>query len=278
MADTAFQTQYRQEFIAGFEQKQSFLGPTVVREVVIKGNTATFLVADTGDAEAVTRGINGLIPARTDNLTQPEATLKEWHDKTRRTQFNIFGSQGDGRRIMQEGTRKVINRKIDQDVISILNTGTVNTGASQTASLKWVAGIRAMLGNAEVDTDELDNMFAVCTPAVEAYLLQVKEFSSSEYVDVKPLTGPAVRYRRWAGFNWIFHSRLPGRGTAAEKCFFYHRNAVGHAVNTGDMDVKAGENEEDGYFWARASIFMGGAKLQNSGIVIGNHDGTAFAA
>jgi len=278
MADTAFQTQFRQEFIAGFEQKQSFLRATVTTEAVIKGNEAVFLVADTGDAEAVTRGVNGLIPARTDNLTQPTATLKEWHDKPRKTQFNIFGSQGDGRRIMQENTRKVLNRKIDQDIISILNTGTVNTGAAVTASLAWVAKIRAMLGNAEVDTDELDNMFAVATPAVEAYLLQVKEFSSAEYVDVKPFTGPAVKMRRWAGFNWIFHSRLPGRGTNAEKCFFYHRNAVGHAANTGEMSVLAGYNEEDDYYWSRASIFMGGAKLQNAGIVIGNHDGSAFAA
>lgn len=278
MADTAFQNQYRQEFIAGFEQKQSYLGPTVVREAVIKGNTATFLVADTGDAEAVTRGVNGLIPARTDNLSQPVANLKEWHDKARRTGFNIFGSQGDGRRILQEGTRKVLNRKIDQDIIDILKTGTVNTGAAETASLKWVAKIQAMLGNAEVDIDEEENMFAVCTPAVRAYLMQVKEFNSADYVEVKPLTGPALKMRRWAGFNWIFHSRLPGRGTAAEKCFFYHRNAVGHAVNTGEMMVDADYNREEAYYWALASIYMGGAKLQNSGIVIGNHDGTAFAA
>lgn len=277
MADTAFQTQYRQEYIAGFEQKQALLRNTVVTEAVIKGNEATFLVADTGDAEAVTRGTNGLIPSRSDNLQQPTAQLKEWHDKPRRTNFNIFGSQGDGRRIMQEGTRKVMNKKIDQDIISALLTGTVDTGAAVTASLAWVAKIRAILGNAEVDVEEMENMFAVATPAVEAYLLQVKEFSSAEYVDVKPLTGPAVRMRRWAGFNWIFHPRLPGRGTAAEKCFFYHRNAVGHAINKEDMKVSAGQNEEDDYYWARASIFMGAEKLQNAGIVIGNHDGSAFA-
>jgi hypothetical protein len=47
--------------------------------VEIKGNTATFLVADSGAATAVTRGVNGLIPARADNLTQTSATLVEWH-------------------------------------------------------------------------------------------------------------------------------------------------------------------------------------------------------
>ena len=48
MSDTAYQTQYRQEFIAGFEQRQSLLRDTVTTEAVIKGNTAVFLVADSG--------------------------------------------------------------------------------------------------------------------------------------------------------------------------------------------------------------------------------------
>lgn len=279
MADTAFQTQYRQEYISGLEQAQSLLRHTVITEAVTKGQKATFLVADTGDAEAVTRGVNGLIPARSDNLTQPEATLVEWHDKVRRTNFNIFASQGDGRRIMQEGTRKVMNRKVDQDIISALLTGTINTGASVTATLAWVTRIQAILGNAEVELEDEDKMFAVATPAVRAYLMRIPEYTKADYVDVKPfVNGPAKKMRRWAGFNWIFHSRLPGRGTATEKCFFYHRDAIGHAINAADMVVKAGENEEEGYFWARTSMDMGAKLLLNGGLVIGNHDGSAFAA
>ncbi len=80
MANTAFQIQYRQEFIAGFEQRQSLLRDTVTTESVIKGNQATFLIADSGDATAVTRGVDGLIPSRHDDLTQTTATLVEWHD------------------------------------------------------------------------------------------------------------------------------------------------------------------------------------------------------
>jgi hypothetical protein len=278
MADTAFKTLYREEFIAGFEQKMSLLRSTVVTESVRDGNKATFLVADTGDAEAKTRGINSLIPTRSDVLTQYECQLAEWHDKVRRTGFNIFASQGDGRRIMQEGTIKVINRKIDQDIIETLEGFTQDTGAATTASLKKVLHAQTILGNNDVDVEDEANMFAVVTPAFNAYMLQTPEYTKADYVDVKPLTGPMRRFRRFAGFNWIVHSRLPGKGTNAEKCFFYHRNAIGHAVDTKGMDVKAGENEEDAYFWARASIFMGSKKLQNTGGVLVNHDGSAFAA
>ena len=43
-----------------------------------------------------------------------------------------------------------------------------------------------------------------------------------------------------------------------------------------EMDVRAGYNEENAYYWARSSIFMGSALLQNSGVVIVNHDGSKY--
>lgn len=278
MPDTAFQTQYRDEFVQGFEQQTSMLAHTVTTEAVIKGNQAVFLVADTGDAEPVTRGVNGLIPARADNLNQFTATLAEWHDKPRRTSFNIFASQGDGRRILQQGTRGVINRKRDREILAELATGTLNTGAAVKMSLALVTRALTILGNNDVPVEEEDNMYFVASHAAQAYLLQIPEFSKADYVEVKPLTGPARRYRRWAGFNWIFSPRIAGKGTNAEKNFAYHRSAIGHAVNTGEMDVDADYNREDAYYWARASLFMGSKKLQNNGIVVVNHDGSEYVS
>lgn len=89
MAETAFQTQYRDEFISGFEQRQSLVRQSVTTEGEVRGNSIVFLVADSGSASAVTRGVNGLIPARADSLTQNTATLAEWHDLVRRTGFNL---------------------------------------------------------------------------------------------------------------------------------------------------------------------------------------------
>lgn len=282
MADTAFQIQYRQEFIAGFEQKQSLLRMTTTTETVIKGNQATFLVADSGGAEAVTRGVNGRIPARTDNLNQYTATLTEWHDLSQRTRFNVFASQGDGRKIMQDTTMGVINRKIDQDIITALNTGTVDTGAAATGSLNLVLKAKTILGNNEIPWD--NNIFGLITPAMEAYLLQSVEYASSDYVAMMPIPGAdgawndMPRVRSWLGVNWIVHPRLPGRGTSAEKCFMYHKSALGHAIDTEGMNTAVGYEEEQDYSYARATVFMGSKLLQNSGIVVINHDGSAYAA
>ena len=275
MADHAYQTQYRDEFIAGFEQTQSLVRNTVTTETQIKGNTATFLVADSGDATAVTRGLNGLIPARTDNLTQYSTTLVEWHDLVRRTSFNLFASQSDGRRIMQDTSMGVINRKIDSDIITELNTATQDTGTAQTANLNLVMWGLTILGNNDVPIDS--NISALITPAFHAYLMQTKEFANVEYVNNKPFAGTPMAYR-WAGVNFIVHPNLPGKATSAEKCFLFHKNAIGHAVNTGGIDTKVGYDDEQDYSFARCTVFMGSKILQNSGIVVLNHDGSAYAA
>lgn len=275
MPDHAYQIQYRAEFIAGFEQKQSLVRNTVTTEAVIKGNQATFLVADSGAATAVTRGLNGLIPARADNLNQYVATLTEWHDLARRTSFNLFASQGDGRRIMQDTTMSVINRQIDSDIITELNTATQDTGTAATASLSMVMYGIAILGNNAVELD--GNVSAIITPAFHAYLMQTKEFASGDYVGSKPFSGQRMTYN-WAGVNFIVHPNLPGKGTAAEKCFLFHKNAIGHAINTGGIDSKVGYDEEQDYSFARCTAFMGSKVLQNSGIVVMNHDGSAYAA
>jgi hypothetical protein len=270
--------QYRKEAIMGFEFGQSDLRTSVTTEAVIKGNQATFLVADSGGASASSRGVNGLIPARADDLNQFTATLVEWHDLVRRTSFNIFASQGDGRRIMQATTRKVLNRKTDLDIMSALQTGTSYIGTSAvTMTLALFVRAKVALGVNQVPVEEMDNMFAVISPAAMGYLEQIKEFNNANFVDVKTLNGPARRFRRWAGFNIIEHPLVPGVGTSSETLFFYHRDAIGHAVNTGEMQALAGYHEEQDYSWARTSAFMGSTLLQNRGVILCRHDGSGYA-
>lgn len=281
MSDTAFQVQYRQEFIAAFEQRQSLLRDTVTNEAVIKGNQAVFLVAGTGGATAVTRGVNGLIPARADNLSQPTATLQEWHDLARKTNFNVFASQGNQRAIMQGTTMAVLNRKIDQDIIGELQNGTVNTGSAVTASLGLVAKAKTKLGNAGIPWDS--NVTFLITPAFEGYLMQITEFANRLYVNKPPSDSADLAWRDkplsyyWYGALWIVHPNLPGAGTNNETCFCYHKSSIGHAVDTAGLESEVDYNREQAYSWARASMNMGAKVLQNSGIVLIAHDGSALS-
>lgn len=283
MAATAYQTQYRDEFIAVFEDRVDILKATTVQEAVIKGNQAVFLVAGSGSANAVTRGVDGLIPARADDLTQVTATLNEWHDLVRKTNFNLFASQGDGKRIMQETTMAVVNRKISDIIRDQLDTASNDTGTAQTASLDLVVYAQTILANNFVDLGDEDNLFMVVSPAFRGYIMQTPEFASGDYVEVKPMTGPARRFWRWMGFNWLVHPRLTnsvgaGGTGASEQCFAYHRNSIGCAVDTAGMDVEAGYDGEHAYSYARVSAHLGAKVLQNSGIVMIKHNASGYAA
>lgn len=284
MADTAFQTQYRDEFVAGFEQHQSLLRETVTTEAVIKGNTAVFLVADSGSAEATTRGVNGLIPARADNLTQNSCTLTEWHDLVRKTGFNVFASQGNQREIMQKTSMAVINRKIDDLIIDELDTTTVTIGTSSTIpDVALFQHARVKLSNASVPWDS--NITLLCQPSFLSYLEEAPEFSNAEYVEVKPFAGsdqnPSWRDKamayKWRNTLIIEHPNLPGKGTSSEKSFLFHKSAIGHAIDVAGLQTPVGYDEEQDYSYARCSAFMGAKLLQAAGVVEVTHDGSARA-
>jgi len=284
MAETAFQIQYRQEFIHGFEQLVSLIRGFTTTESVIKGNQATFLVADSGGATAKTRGVNGLIPARGDNLSQPVATLVEWHDLVRKTDFNIFASQGNPRAIMQATCMGVINRKIDQDIFGELATSTVNIGAAVVADTLRTLRAKTVLGNNDVPWD--GNITFTVTPAYEAYMMGENDFLSRDFTMNGPFDGadPAWKDRpqsyRWLGMNWCVHPNLNGGGgpgSATEETYMYHKSAIGHAYNADDLEMRVGYDEEQDYSWARCSIYMGSQLLQNSGVCLVAHNGVALA-
>jgi hypothetical protein len=281
--DTAYQTQYRDEFIAAFEARATLLRETVTTDAVIKGNQAIFLVAGSGGASAVTRGANGLIPARSDDNTQNTCTLAEWHDLVRKTGFNIFASQGNQRQIMQQTSMGVMNRKIDSQIITVLNTGTVTVGAaSATPTVSLFQNGRVKLSNASVPWDS--NITFCCQPSYLAFLEQAPEFANAEYVDIKPYSGsennPSWRDRpmayRWRNCLIVEHPNLPGKATASEKSFLYHKTAAGHAANTGGISTAVGYNDEQDYTYARTTCYMGALLLQNAGVVVFTTDGTVY--
>lgn len=179
---------------------------------------------------------------------------------------------------MQDGSIAVLNRNIDSVIIAELDTATNSTGTSTTASLNLVIRAQVILAGNDVDTTQEDKMFAVITPAFQGYLMQVAEFASADYVDVKPFAGPVKRMRRWMGVNWMVHPHLTGVGTGTEYCYMWHQNAIGHAANSKEMEVEVGYEGKQQTSWSRASLYHGAKILQNSGIVQWAHDGSAFVA
>lgn len=282
-ADSAYQIQYRQEYIVQFEAHATLLRDTVTTEATIKGQQAVFLVAGSGSATAVSRGLNGRIPARSDSLTQNTCTLQEWHDLVRKTGFNIFASQGNQRAIMQMSSVGVLNRKIDSTITTELNNGTISigSGAGQIPNVSLVMNALVKLQNASVPWD--NNICLLCQPSFIAYLMQAPEWTSALFVDNKTLDGNDANWKdkpsmwRWMNMMVVAHPNLPGKGTTTETSFMYHKSAIGHAMDTAGLQTPVGYFEEQDYSWARATAYMGAKLLQNSGVVLLSHDGSAYA-
>lgn len=278
MPSTAFMTQFRQETIKGFEKEDSLVASLCTNEMVRSGNTATFLVCDSGGATTTTRGVNGDIPARDDNLAQLECTLTEQHDLVRRTGFNIFASQGDGRRIMQETSRAVVNRKKDQIVYDALTTASGTWGSAAVATIALVLKAKATLNQASV-LNKRDRLSAAITPAFQGELMKLDQYTSADYVKGQKFENVGIdRAFSWLGIDWVVDEELPGAGTSSSTCFLWHKAAVGCASDTGDLKMAAGYDDEQDRSWARTSIYMGGKLLQNSGVIKMLHNDASLLA
>ena len=178
---------------------------------------------------------------------------------------------------MQKTSRGVMNRRVDADIIAQLDTATANLGAAATASLSMVQKVMTTLGENEVEVEDEDKMWAVVSDAFMGYLMQITEFNSSDYVSMKVLDGPSFRVKRWAGFNWIKHHRLTGKGTVSEKCYFYHQDAIGSAFDTNEnFNTAIGYEDEQDYSFVRTSSFTNAKLLQQEGIVQVLHDASGI--
>lgn len=279
MAETANQVTYRQELIKAFERRYAMLEPRVVTDGIQQGNQYVFVVNGSGGRSAVTRGVNGKIPGSANDDVQTTVTLTEWHDKPQATHFNIFAGQAGAKRrsAMQDESVAVLNRKADDLVIDALETSTQYAGlAAAPLTVNLALYARTVVANSNAIMTPED-MTGLLTPAAEAYLLQQKEISSIDYVDNKLLPNMPTMFK-WAGITWMVHTGLPGINTADERLFVFHRNAVGLARDRENMNVGAGYNDEDHYYFARASMYMGAALLQNTGVCSIRHDGSGFTA
>lgn len=272
------QAMYRDQFVAGFEQSQSYLRDTVTTEAMIKGVSATFLVTGTNSGGMVERGVDGLIPARTRTDAQTPITLKELHDRQTETGFNIFTGQSDRVRIMQMSGMKTANKQIDKDILTALDSATNawNSGTAVVPTKGILVDIISDLYENEVGEEE--QITAVWTPKAFARLLTIAEITSADYVNDKKFAGMSWRPFKWAGATHYMSNRLPGKGTSTAKCFVYAKSAIGHAINTAGIDVAIGYNDEHDYSFARYTLFHAAKIIQQGGVVeVTYNDTTAFS-
>lgn len=257
------------EGLMQFEKSTSVLRDRVYSEVVSQGETATFNVVGTDNLIATTRNLNGLIPAQQVNRTQKTATLVEKNILFQHTAFDLFASQNGVKKAMDNAVA-AINRDIDTVIQTALSGASTNT-LSGVASLQMVNQAIVKLSEANAGGGP-DNMTALVSPSFIGQLRQIEAFNSAEFVDLKPYTTNAMEAFRFMGVMFIVDPELTGVGTASSINYFFHRNAIGWAYNSGSVKFKAGYDDEQSYYYTGADLYHGAVLLQETGVVKITHD------
>jgi hypothetical protein len=273
--NTILQALYAREFVDAFEQKQSFLRALVTTEGEVRGNSFIWPLKQTAP-EAQERAANGLIPVQPDNQTSVTGTLKEYHYLAHKTNFNILSSSVDQRKWMQEDSIRGSNKKTDSLIIAELATGTNSSTTPAAMSAGAAVAAVSYLWDQWVPND--GQVYGLLTSRAWAQLMRVKEFTSGDWIGWDNAEFPfmtGVRAKEWLGVKWVMYPNLPGKGTASAKCLIWHKYAIGHAINQGEMSSKIGYDEEQDYSWARTSSYQGSKLLRNEGVYTFVHDDTA---
>jgi hypothetical protein len=277
MVTSTPQIMFRDEYVQEFQLRESLLRDRVTTNAQLKGYQATFLVAGSGGATAVTRGSNGKLPYRNVSKTQKTATLTESFDPQSMTGFDIFSSQGDMKQIMMDSSMEVIYRSMDTKILAALSGATL-TQAAGIATLDYVTKAIVTLGTNKALGGGDNGVTAVITPAYAGYLRMIDGFSSSDYVsaDKQLYMSDATQSFTWNGVTWIVHPELVGVGTSSAICYMFNRSAIGHAYDSAGITVNAGYNEEEDYSYVLAKVYDGAVLLQNSGVIKMLHDDSAL--
>ena len=272
--DNSFVKQYEADAHDAFQRQGSKILNTVRHKPGVKGSSTTFQRIGTGTA--TTKARHGVITPMNQDHTAIECALSDfyagdWVDKLDELKTNL-----DERGAVAKGGAWALGRKVDDQIILKLD-------ATAQTPIAWTVTSAATVRNALIemvealdDNDVPDDgeRWGLLTPRAWSMALTVKEFASSDYVGEDRPYMKRAQARTWLGVNWLRHTGLPGKGTAAAKTFAYHKSAIGYG---------SGANITADITWHgdRASHFVnhwmsGGACLiEDAGVIEGTLDDTA---
>lgn len=235
-------TEISKSFIKNFEadvhlayqQMGSKLKNTVRYKNNVKGSTTVFQRVGKGIASGKAR--HGLVPVMSIDHTPVECELQDyyagdWVDALDELKLSI-----DERRVIASSGAYALGRKTDELIIEALNkASSTNDVGDYTEVLTKEEILNAFAKLNENDVPDDGQRFGIVGPLQWNVLLNIAEFSSSDYAGDNLPFLKGTESRKWLGINWIMHTGLPLDGTNRD-CFIFHKTAVGHASG---QDVKS---------------------------------------
>lgn len=230
--DQAFVKQFEAEVHEAFQRQGSKLRPTVRSKTGVRGASTIFPRVGKGTAAAKAR--NGVVPVMNLDYSNAECFLQDYYAGEWVDHFDDLKTNIDERSVVAAAGAYALGRKTDELIIAALDTATVEaegtaTGLTDADGLTRQKVLLAFetLGAADVPDD--GQRYAVVGWKQWSQLLEIEEFGNADYVGQDELPWKGTQAKRWLGALWIPHTGLTKTG-ALRYCYFYHKNAIGHAV------------------------------------------------
>ncbi len=263
--DQAFIKQFEREVHESDQRQGSKLRNTVRTISEVNGSTAVF--QKVGKGTASTKSTHGMVPVMNLSHSAVECTLQDyyagdWVDRLQELRINI-----DERQVIANAGAYALGRKTDELIITALSGvsgGQEISDANTGMTLPKVMTAFEKLGAADVPDD--GERYAIVGWKQWSELLQIDEFSSSDYVGADDLPFNGTQAKRWLGTLWVPHSGLPKDGNDIRSCFWYHRTALGHAAGS-DVQTDITWHGDRAAHFVNNMMSQGAARIDDTGIV-----------
>ncbi|MGD9637839.1 MAG: phage capsid protein [Alphaproteobacteria bacterium] len=269
--DKIFTKHFEAEVHTAYQRTGSKLRNMVRTKNNIKGATAVF--QKVGKGTASTKARHGLVPVMSMDFTPVECNLYDYYAGDWVDSLDELKTNVDERQVVAAAGAYALGRKTDELIINALSdasnsVGDYSTGISKSLILQAFAKINAQ------DVPDDGQRFGLVGVNQWNELLNIKEFSDSDYVgeDLPWLNG--TESRKWLGIVWLMHTGLTLNNTKERDCYIFHKTAVGHASG---QDVKSditwhGDHAAN---FISNSMSQGACLIDNTGIVKIKCDDTA---
>lgn len=162
--------------------------------------------------------------------TMADYTSSDYFDQLDEVKTNI-----PFRAAYAESKAWAIGRQMDSLIIAAADAAVVATGFVTSVTLTSYATVRqsfltAWETMAKRDVMMDDQVFCVLGPAEFSLLMNLQEFSNSQWVGDSGMTFPTARKTSWMGMNFIEHTGLTNTTGTTYRCFLWHKRALGFGV------------------------------------------------
>lgn len=230
----SFTKQFQADVHLAYQQTGSKLKNMVRSQGNIKGSSTVFQKIGKGVASGKAR--HGLVPVMSIDHTPVECELQDYYAGDWVDALDEQKIEHNERQVVVNAGAYALGRKTDDLIILALNTASDKNDVGtyeKVLTKETLLNAFAKINSNNVPDD--GQRYAVIGPLQWNTLLNISEFSSSDYAGENMPFLKGTESRKWLGINWVMHTGLPLNGTSRD-CFIFHKTAIGHASG---QDVKS---------------------------------------